>query len=269
MSSEILVAPAKKPRPRPRPSLVPALLDLVLMSAFLALTFLLGAFPLKDTDFWWHLRTGDLIRQTGQVPHHDLYTYTVANHRWIDLHWGFQVALSWGFAHGGVVFLSLAKCAITCAAVFLLITARRRDWPVWVALLAWLPAVLVLGGRMYIRPETLTLLYLAIDLAIVFRWERYPALALLLPVVQLAWVNSHGLFVLGPILVAFALCDALCHRGALAQGRRTLVADRWAGGGLDAPCVPGQPIWRRGCTLLPWSSPGRWATRSSPGPLPS
>jgi len=222
MSSEsLVVAPAKKPRPRARPSLAPAWLDVVLVGAFLALTFLLGAFPLKDTDFWWHLRTGDLIRQTGQVPHTDLYTYTAANHRWIDLHWGFQVALSWGFARGGVVALTLAKCVITCVAVLLLVTARRRDWPIWVSLLAWLPALLVLGGRMYIRPETLTLLYLAIDLAIFSRWERYPALALLLPVVQVAWVNTQGLFVLGPILVTFALVDAaLLRPGALAPGRK-------------------------------------------------
>ena len=220
MSSENLVVPVKKPRPRVRPPLAPALLDVVLIGAFLALTFLLGAFPLKDTDFWWHLRTGDLIRQTGQVPRTDLYTYTVANHPWVDLHWGFQVALSWGYAWGGVVALNLAKCAITCAAVLLLVTARRRDWPIWVSLLAWLPALLVLGGRMYIRPETLTLLYLALDLAILTRWERYPFLALLLPPVQVAWVNSHGLFVLGPILIGFALFDALFRPGALAPGRR-------------------------------------------------
>jgi tetratricopeptide (TPR) repeat protein len=221
MSSEsLVVAPAKKPRPRARPALAPGLLDIVLVVAFLGLTFLLGAFPLKDTDFWWHLRTGDLIRQTGRVPHTDLYTYTVANHRWIDLHWGFQVVLSWAFARGGVVALNLAKCALTCVAILLLVTARRRDWPVWVSLLAWLPALLVLGGRMYIRPETLTLFYLALDLAILTRWERYPMLAWLLPLVQVAWVNSHGLFILGPIFIACALLDALFRPGALAPGRK-------------------------------------------------
>ena len=208
------MSPAKKPRPRPRPSLAPALLDVVLVGAFLALTFLLGAFPLKDTDFWWHLRTGDLIRQTGQVP----------QHRPLHVHrgepsldrppLGFPGGAELGVRPGrGRGALSLAKCVITCVAVFLLVTARRRDWPVWVMLLAWLPALLVLGGRMYIRPETLTLLYLAIDLAILSRWERYPALALLLPVVQVAWVNTQGLFVLGPILVAFALVDALFRPG--------------------------------------------------------
>ena len=108
---------------------------------------------------------------------------------------------------------------ITCLAVFLLLTARRRSWPIWAMVLAWLPALLVLGGRMYVRPETLSLLYLSIDLAIISRWDRYPALAWALPLVQVAWVNSHGLFVLGPIIVGFALVDAVLRRGAFAAER--------------------------------------------------
>src|SRR5207247_5313532 len=131
------------------------IVDGVLILAFLALTFLLGAFPLKDTDFWWHLKTGDLIRQTGTVPAVDTYTFTVAGRPWIDLHWLFQVAVSWLYARGGVPALTLGKCVVTCLAVFLLVTARRREWPVWAMLVAWLPALLVLGGRMYVRPEPL------------------------------------------------------------------------------------------------------------------
>ncbi len=230
MSSESLPARKSRPqayaqdvrgrRPGARP-LVLRLADWSLVAAFLALTFLLGVFPLKDTDFWWHLRTGDLIRQTGQVPRTDIYTFTLPpGSPWIDLHWGFQVALSWGYAHGGVVGLNLAKCAITCAAMLLLVTARRRDWPVWAMLLAWLPALLVLSGRMYVRPETLSLLFLACYLAILFRWDRSPWLALALPVVQVVWVNVQGLFVLGPIVLSFALLDAALRPGSFAPGRR-------------------------------------------------
>ncbi len=196
------------------------LADAALVAVFLALTFLLGAFPLKDTDFWWHLKAGDTIRQAGAVPTVDTFTYGAEGHRWVDLHWGFQVALSWGYEHVGVAGLTLAKCAITCLAVALLVTARRREWPAWPMLLAWLPALLVLGGRMYIRPETLTLLYLAADLAILARWDRRPALAFALPVVQVAWVNTQGLFLFGPILIAFALIDAATRRGAFAADRR-------------------------------------------------
>ncbi|HEV3120541.1 MAG TPA: hypothetical protein VGY53_01495, partial [Isosphaeraceae bacterium] len=182
--------------------------DLALVLAFFTLTFLLGVFPLKDTDFWWHLRTGDLIRHTGRIPTHDWYTYSVPDHPWIDLHWGFEVALSWGYAHFGVVGLNLAKCAITCVAVGLLISARKRDWPLWVMLLAWLPALYVLGGRMYVRPETCSLLYLATFLAVLVRIDRRPALAFLLVPVQALWVNTQGLFVFGPLLMGMALVGA-------------------------------------------------------------
>ncbi|MBV8610391.1 MAG: hypothetical protein JO034_23395 [Singulisphaera sp.] len=194
--------------------------DGCLIAAFLALTFLLGVFPLKDTDFWWHLRTGDLIRQTGEIPKVDPYTFTMQGSPWIDLHWAFQVALSWGYTHGGVVALNLAKCVITCAAVFLLITARRREWPVWVVVLAWLPALLVLGGRMYVRPETFSLLFLSGFLAILVRWDRSPALAWLLPAIEVCWVNSQGLFVLGLIVLAFALIDAALRPGSFAPARK-------------------------------------------------
>ncbi len=193
--------------------------DAAILLAFLALTFLLGMFPLKDTDFWWHLRTGDLIRENGSVPRTDTYLFTTEGKPWIDLHWGFQVAISWVYKQGGVVALNLAKCGVTTFAVFLLITSKRREWPIWAMALAWLPALLVLGGRMYIRPETLTLLYLSIFLAVLFRWHRHPQLAWLLPAVQLAWVNSHGLFVFGPVLLGLALFDAILRRGAFAAGR--------------------------------------------------
>src|ERR1035438_1858805 len=61
--------------------------DFSLIVLFLILTFLLGAFPLKDADIYWHLRTGDLIRQTGKVPQTDIFTFTREGVPWIDLHW--------------------------------------------------------------------------------------------------------------------------------------------------------------------------------------
>jgi tetratricopeptide (TPR) repeat protein len=105
-------------------------------------------------------------------------------------------------------------------------------------LLAWLPALLLLGGRMYVRPETLTLLYLSIFLAVVTRWDRYPAWAMVLPLVQVAWVNSQGLFVFGPIILVCGLIDSLLRPGAFAPDRR-----RWwrfmgvAGAATLAACL--------------------------------
>lgn len=194
-------------------------LDVVLILAFLGLTFLLGMFPLKDTDFWWHLRTGDLIRRDGVFPRTDWYTYGAPEAPWVDLHWIYQVGISWLYERGGVPALTLAKCLITTAGMLLLVTSRRREWPIWAILTAWLPALLVLGGRMYVRPETLTFLYMTIFLAVLSRIDRHPALAVILPLVQVLWVNTQGLFVLGLILLGFALIDAALKPGAFAPGR--------------------------------------------------
>jgi tetratricopeptide (TPR) repeat protein len=203
-----------------RPSWLTKIADAALIALFLFLTALLGAFPLKDADIYWHLRTGDLIRQTGAVPRYDIFTFTRAGAPWIDLHWIFQIAISCVHEHGGVVGLNLAKCGVTCVAMLLLVTARRREWPVWVIVLSWLPALMVLGGRMYVRPETLSLLYLSIFLAVILRWDRYPRLALVLPLVQVAWVNTQGLFVFGPVILIFGLVDAALRRGIFGLEQR-------------------------------------------------
>ncbi len=195
-------------------------LDGSLIVLFLTLAFLLGSFPLKDADIYWHLRTGDLIRQTGTVPRTDIFTFTREGTPWIDLHWIFQIAISWLHERGGVPALNIAKCVVTCLALLILIAARKRDWPIPVMVLAWLPALFVLAGRIYVRPETLTLFYLSVFLAVILWWDRFPFLAFLLPVVQVAWVNSHGLFVLGPVILGFALVDAALRLGLFAPERR-------------------------------------------------
>jgi tetratricopeptide (TPR) repeat protein len=223
-------APLEKPREPAQPArrtepategIATRLADAGLLAVFLGLVFLLGCFPLKDTDFWWHLRTGDIIRQTWRTPLTDWYTFGAEGHDWIDLHWLFEVLLSWGYQHAGIPGLNLAKCAITCVSLLVLIAARRPGWPLWVMLLAWLPALFVLSGRMYVRPETLTLLYLSVFLAVISRWKERPRLAWILPFAQVLWVNTQGLFVLGPVVLVFGLIDAALTRGALAASRRS------------------------------------------------
>ena len=62
----------------PEPSLGAArALDGSLIVLFLTLTFLLGSFPLKDADIYWHLRTGDLDPPDGRrSPHRHLHFYS-------------------------------------------------------------------------------------------------------------------------------------------------------------------------------------------------
>ena len=98
---EILPRQASRPvqasADEPPPTWPLRVVDILLLVAFLVLARL-RAFPLRDTDFWWHLRTGDLIRQTGRVPQTDWYTYTWPNNPGPTSIGAFQVLLSWGIS---------------------------------------------------------------------------------------------------------------------------------------------------------------------------
>jgi hypothetical protein len=188
---------------------------LAVLVALLALTFLLGCFPMGDFDIWWHLRTGQLILERGEVPRTDWFTYTNATRPWIDVYWLFQVGLALLFRMGGASALVLLKAMCGTAVVALSLLARRqggktsKTWPVVVA---WLPAVVMFTGRLCERPELFSLLFLAGFLTVLGRASERPRWLWLLPAIQILWVNSHGFFVLGPMVLAAYVAEMLCER---------------------------------------------------------
>ena len=175
--------------------------------ALLALAFLLGCFPMGDFDVWWHLRSGQLILERGEVPRTDWFSYTNADRQWIDLYWLFQVGLALLYRVGGVPALVLLKAACGTAVVALSLVARRRGAKTWPAVVVWLPAVVMLTGRLCERPELFSLLFLATYLAVLSRAGERPRWLWLLPAIQVLWVNCHGFFVLGPMVLAAYIAE--------------------------------------------------------------
>src|SRR5262249_24076409 len=98
--------------------------DRLLFLAMAVLAGLLGCYELFDTDVWWHLRTGRWILEHRRVPRLDLFTFSSADRPWIDLHWGFQVALATAHAMGGVPAMVLLAALASAAAVAIAVTAR-------------------------------------------------------------------------------------------------------------------------------------------------
>jgi hypothetical protein len=173
-----------------------------LLIALPALAFLLGCTPLADFDVWWHLRTGQLILQTHHVPRVDLFTYTNATRPWIDVHWLYQVGLALLYRAGGASALVLMKAAAGAGIVGLSMAGRCAERPVWPLALAWLPGLLMLSGRLSERPELVSLVLLAAHLAVLAHAPRAPRWLWLLPALQLLWVNCHGFFLMGPLVLS-------------------------------------------------------------------
>ncbi|HEX7506647.1 MAG TPA: hypothetical protein VF550_07730 [Polyangia bacterium] len=88
------------------------------------------------------------------------------------------------------------------AIVALSLVARRKGAKTWPAVAVWLPAVVMLTGRLCERPELFSLLFLAGYLTVLGRAGERPRWLWLLPAIQVLWVNCHGFFVLGPMVLA-------------------------------------------------------------------
>ncbi len=204
--------------------------------------FLLGWRPMQNTDIWWHLRTGQLIWERGQVPFSDWFLFTDMGQPWIDLHWGFQLLAAGIYALGerlspgwGVNLLVLAKAFCLLATVAVGWSASRRHLSPWGTALGWILPIICLSGRAVVRPEMLSLLFLATWLWILSRGEHTPRLMWWLPPLQVVWTNCQGLFVLGLLLGAAYGVDRLVR--CLAGGRWGVEPAPEAPSGITVACV--------------------------------
>ena len=180
-----------------------------MLVALLGLALLLGCFPMSDFDVWWHLRAARLIVESHAVPQVDVLTYTNAGRPWIDLYWFFQLVLGGLYKLGGASALVVMKAIGGALVIYLAWLSRRRGGRQWPLLLVWLPALIVISGRLCERPELFSLIYLAGYFAVLANASEKPRLLWLLPLVQVLWVNSHGFFVLGPLVLAAYFADWL------------------------------------------------------------
>lgn len=227
-------------------------LNRLLYVAVLVWTFLGMCFPMYDTDFWWHLKTGERILSGDGIPYIDLFTFTDADKPWIDMHWGFQVLVAVLYRLGGVPLVTLVKSAIITGAVAIGWRATGPDLPSWKKALLWILPIICISGRGNERPEMLTQLFLALWLWIARKTDQRPNLIWFLPLVQVVWVNCHALFVLGLVVGFCYTVDALVRdwlNGQLGLARRMTgptFRTIWIVGGLVAAACFINPYFEEG-----------------------
>lgn len=214
--------PALGPSPRAGRSWLHA--PLLALGA-LAVALLICSFAihkLDSVDFWWQLRLGKYITELHEVPTTDIFTYTAKGKPYVDSHWLFQMALWLVYRWGGIdgVILAVAAAAL---ATWLVVaaTAWRRD--AYGVLLAALAVGAVAASERYVpRPDLVSVLFLAIAHGLVRRYRDTGSAAVyVLPVLGLVWVNAHGLWILGPIVIAaYVVGDAVAHRAPVPAGWR-------------------------------------------------
>jgi hypothetical protein len=180
------------------------LLDAISWTALFALAGSLAFQRIRTFDYWWHLRTGRLIAETGSVPKTDPFSFTAAGNPWIDIHWLHQLGLHGLYQLGGHDAVVVAKVGMVLLLTAVLATIGwRRERPL-VSIFGLALMLLVVSDRIMPRPELPTFVCLAAVFALLERFSRKPdARVYAIVCVQLIWVNVHGLFALG-----IAVCGA-------------------------------------------------------------
>jgi hypothetical protein len=151
-----------------------------------------------DPDFWWHLRTGELILHSG-IPREDVYSFTALGQDWVVHAWLSQVLMylvqsSFGYI-GNVV---LINAALLGALGLMLHLARRHGAGYRALLVVGGISALMIGAAVLVRPQIFTWALFAAFVYITMRHyagDRVPLWTL--PVLMALWVNVHLGFTFG------------------------------------------------------------------------
>lgn len=168
---------------------------------------ILGLLPLAtgvDADFWWHLRTGEIIFESG-IPQTDPFSWTAGGQAWTLHEWLSELIIyivqsTFGYA-GNVALFS----AVTIGAFCVMYGVARRDGAgSRVLLLLMFIAIVMMMLFITVRPQVFSWLLFAVFVAILARRDRgEPAPLWVLPPLMLLWANLHLGVVYGLMVVAF------------------------------------------------------------------
>jgi hypothetical protein len=170
---------------------------------FLVAALLICGLPvtsaIRDPDFWWHLRTGQLILDHHALLQTDPYTYTASTHHWTMHEWLTEVMFA-GLNHlGGLAAIVVVLSVTTWLGLLFILLRSLLHKPGYVAaglglILATIAGYPVWGPRAQMITFALTCLLLFMVERHLLRGGR--AIWLLVPIF-LVWANLHSGFLIG------------------------------------------------------------------------
>jgi hypothetical protein len=190
---------------------MPSVADLIFVALLTVLVFTpLSVRLLGDAGIGWHIRTGQQILATHAIPRVDSFSSTMAGKPWFAWEWLYDVVvgqLEASLGLNGVVWFTAVAIATLFACMFRLLIARGTQ--IWVALALVLLAISASTIHFLARPHVVSWLFTLAWFWILDSSEReclnshagHRRRLWLLPPLMLVWVNLHGGFLVGFVLL--------------------------------------------------------------------
>ena len=163
---------------------------------------------LGDAGIGWHIRTGQQILATHTIPRVDSFSTTVGGKPWYAWEWLYDLAvgqLEATLGLNGVVCLTAVVIAAVFAWTFRLLIRRGTYLPAAIVLVLLATAASMI--HFLARPHVVSWLFTLAWFWILESSEQKSSskegmLLWVLPLLMLVWVNVHGGFVVGFVLLA-------------------------------------------------------------------
>lgn len=176
---------------------------------FLLILWVKAIYPassgIADTDFYWHLTYGQWIIDHAALPVGDIFSWTFKDQPYQLTQWLGEAIM--GLAYqidglGGTKFLSVALAGVTIW--FSWKAAARYVHPSVAFGLAAICNLVQIVSPM--RPQLFTFALLSVGIWLITGWleHRKNRVILCYPLMMMAWVNLHGGFIVGLILIGLA-----------------------------------------------------------------
>ncbi len=168
--------------------------------------------PIRPHDFWWHLKAGQEIIASGHIPVVDTFSSTMSGAPYDNYasYWLVETGYYLLYIAGGPALIVFSHAVLITAAYGLLLLLCCQVSGSWrVAAAAALFAAALGISDWNVRPQAIAFPAGTALLAAIYAYRRRPRHWLLAipPVALLIWVNGHGSFVIGLLLLAIWLAD--------------------------------------------------------------
>ncbi len=176
----------------------------ILILLFYVFSFIYRSDQSFEQDLGRHLKLGEIIWQTHQIPKVNLFSYTYPEFPFVNHHWGFQVIVYLINRLIGPIGLMLMKIGLILGAVFLVLKLLPTKSYLLTTTLGFL-FLHVLRERIELRPELFSFFFTALTIYILERTKGRWLWFLIF--IQLLWTNIHIYFPIGLMIQGIFFID--------------------------------------------------------------
>jgi hypothetical protein len=191
--------------------LLPSIGDVVFVIIFSVALILGAGLTHRDGDFAKHLRVGQTILEEGRLPTVDVYSHTMTGGEMVPYEWLAQTAFAaterW-FGFDGLGVLTALVSAAPWAILYRWLI--KRGTPIFLSVVLALLGAAASMIHWAARPHMFTWLFVVVWVILLedLRRGNRAQVWALLPLAMI-WVNTHGGFIVGYILIGTYLFGSL------------------------------------------------------------